>query len=103
MALVLPACARRKSCLAMSVSEQQYITGCYLDRHPSLHTEHSEWKAGQVAALLSKHGIAPATMADVGCGAGAVLMQLQRTFPACDFTGYEISPGALELCRSEEH
>jgi len=86
----------------MKPEEQQYISGCYLQRHPSLHVEHSQWKAGQVAAMLSKHSIAPATMADVGCGAGEVLAALRTKFSDCRFAGYEISPQALELCRTRE-
>ncbi len=82
----------------MSPARQQYITGSYLRRNPSLHIEHSQWKAGQVAAMLAKHGIVPATMGDAGCGAGEVLVALRTKFAGCQFTGYEVSPQALELC-----
>jgi hypothetical protein len=86
----------------MNPAEQQYMTGCYLQRHPSLHVEHSQWKAGQVAAMLQKHRIAPATMGDIGCGAGEVLVTLRTKFADCHFTGYEVSPLALELCWPKE-
>ncbi len=39
---------------------------------------------------------AGARVADVGCGAGAALIQLAREFPASEFHGYELSRFALE-------
>jgi 2-polyprenyl-3-methyl-5-hydroxy-6-metoxy-1,4-benzoquinol methylase len=37
----------------------------------------------------------------VGCGAGEVLKQLQQRLDnECDFLGCDISPQAIELCRS---
>ncbi len=86
----------------MIPAEQQYTSGKYLQRHPSLHVEHSQWKAGKVAAMLAKHEIVPETMADIGCGAGEVLVSLRGAFPKCEMTGYEISPQALAVCRPKE-
>jgi 2-polyprenyl-3-methyl-5-hydroxy-6-metoxy-1,4-benzoquinol methylase len=47
--------------------------------------------SGVVAALRS--GI---HVADVGCGAGAALIEMARAFPASEFHGYDISRHALE-------
>ncbi len=37
-----------------------------------------------------------AKVADVGCGAGAALVELAKAFPASDYHGYELSKHALE-------
>ena len=39
---------------------------------------------------------AGAVVADVGCGAGAALIELARAFPASEFHGYELSRHALD-------
>ena len=77
---------------------ERYTGDAYLRQHPEWHREHSEWKAGQIAALLRANGISPASVTEVGCGAGGILAALQRMLGgSTDFTGYEISPDALAL------
>lgn len=62
--------------------------------------EESEWKARQVLRMLHKHRFAPRTVAEAGCGAGEVLRQLQLAMDStCQFSGYDISPQAIEMCR----
>ena len=76
-----------------------YLSGEYLDKHPSWHVEDSAWKASQVLAMLSRHGLGIHSVVEVGCGAGEILLCLQQSMDAaCSFTGYEISPQALTLC-----
>ena len=76
----------------------RYTSGSYLETHPDWHVEDSAWKADQVKAMLDRHGLAPRTVCEVGCGAGEVLRQLRdRLDPATSFVGYEISPQAYEL------
>lgn len=43
---------------------------------------------------------AGARVADVGCGAGAALLQLAKAFPKSEFHGYEISRHALERAQA---
>jgi SAM-dependent methyltransferase len=81
-------------------TENQYVSGSYLERNPTWHAEESEWKARQVLRMLHKHRFAPRTVAEVGCGAGEVLRQLQLAMDStCQFSGYDISPQAIEMCR----
>ena len=80
-----------------------YVNGEYLAKNPLWHLEESEWKAVQIKRMLQKNQISPATVCDVGCGAGEVLRQLQKTAGAeCEFYGYDVSPQAIELavCRA---
>jgi SAM-dependent methyltransferase len=52
--------------------------------------------------MLQKNSLKPKTVCEVGCGAGEVLKLLQEKMDnACNFCGYEISPQALEICKSK--
>lgn len=74
----------------------------YLDgRYASLtggtwHVEDSPFKAKWIMQMLARHPeFKPMSVCDIGCGAGAILVQLQETMPGgSEFTGYDISPQA---------
>jgi SAM-dependent methyltransferase len=79
-----------------------YTSGTYLERNPLWHTDESPFKVGQVLRMFRKDGLHPRTICEVGCGAGEVLKLLQeRMDDSCRFWGYDISPQALEMCRSK--
>jgi hypothetical protein len=81
--------------------ETIYVDGEYLKRNPSLHVQESPWKARQILRMLRRNHIVPKTVCEVGCGAGEVLRQLQKSMePECVFCGYEISPQAYDMCQS---
>jgi hypothetical protein len=81
-----------------------YQSGEYARNNPTYHVEDSAWKAGQIFTMIRKHGLAPQTIGDVGCGAGEILKQLQLLLPAkCTFSGYEMSPQAFALCQQREN
>jgi SAM-dependent methyltransferase len=71
----------------------------YLKKNPSWHAEHSSWKATQVTKILNRNRLQPQSIVEIGCGAGEILFQLQEKMgnPAITFTGYDISPDAIEL------
>ncbi|MFZ0608014.1 MAG: class I SAM-dependent methyltransferase [Xanthobacteraceae bacterium] len=79
-----------------------YSDGAYLTKNPSWHAENSPWKARQIEAILRKNAVVPGTIAEVGCGAGEILVQLQKALPDADYSGFEISPQAFALCRERE-
>lgn len=79
-----------------------YSDGAYLARNPSWHVEDSPWKARHIERILRQNDITPRNVAEVGCGAGEILVQLQRTFPGTDFSGFEVSPQAFALCQQRE-
>lgn len=79
-----------------------YGDGAYLASNPSWHVEDSPWKARQIERILRQNSIAPSSVAEVGCGAGEILVQLQEAFPNSDFSGFEVSPQAFALCRQRE-
>jgi len=79
-----------------------YEDGTYLEHNPTWHVEHSPWKAGEIAKILERNAIRPATVCEIGCGAGEVLLSLaDRLGPSIAYVGYEISPQAFALCEGK--
>lgn len=75
-----------------------YINDSYLDHNPSWHVEDSPWKAKQVLRMMEKNALDVETIAEVGCGAGEILRQMQSALgKGHSFVGYEISPQAFML------
>jgi SAM-dependent methyltransferase len=75
-----------------------YVDGDYFARHPTWDVEDSPWKAEQVRRLVNSHGLAPESICEVGCGAGAILEEVARAAPSVEkLVGYEVSPQAYEL------
>jgi len=78
-----------------------YEGGEYLAKNPGWHVEESPWKAEQVLRMLKRNRLSPATVCDVGCGAGEVLSQLQKRLSAeCTLCGYDVSPLAIEFAKT---
>lgn len=78
-----------------------YTDGTYLEKNPLWHTDESPFKVKQILRMLQKNRLQPKTICEVGCGAGEVLKLLQDNMDnACGFFGYDISPQALEMCKS---
>jgi hypothetical protein len=77
-----------------------YRDGTYDSANPTWHVEDSPWKARQIETILRRNDIPANTVCEVGCGAGEILVQLQRTFPSSQFFGYDISPQAFSLSQS---
>lgn len=75
-----------------------YTTGKYLENNPGWHVGDSPWKAAQILKMMKKHQLQPASICEVGCGAGEILSRLHEEYPGAQFHGYEISPQAYELC-----
>jgi len=76
----------------------RYVNGEYIAAHPTWHAEDSPYKATQVGMILREAGISPASIVEVGCGAGGVVAALAREFPGAQCRGYEISPDAFRMC-----
>lgn len=76
-----------------------YTDGTYLRNNPDWHADDSAWKARHIATMLDRHGIVPATVCEVGCGAGEILRSLSMHLePSTKFFGYEISEDAYRIC-----
>jgi hypothetical protein len=78
-----------------------YTEGGYLKEHPTWLVEDSPWKARQVMKMIDKHQLSAKKVCEVGCGAGEILNQLYSEMADdVQFTGYELSPQAYDLCLS---
>ena len=83
-----------------AVEENIYTDGTYLTKNPLWHSDESPFKANQILRILQRNRLTPKSIAEIGCGAGEVLRQLQNKMDGdCRFWGYEVSPQALELCK----
>ena len=85
----------------------RYNDGDYLSKNADWHVEDSPWKAKQIDKIINRNKLIPKTICEVGCGSGEILRQLslKPRYAEVEFTGYEISDDAFELCqsRSAEH
>jgi hypothetical protein len=79
-----------------------YNNGSYLAAHPTWDAEHSPWKAKHVSRMLKKHELNPITVAEVGCGAGEIILSLSQDMPQASFLGYEVSVDAFQLARVKQ-
>lgn len=77
--------------------DSMYLDGKYQQSNPTWHEGDAPWKAEQVRGILVDNKVPFQTLCEVGCGTGEILVQLADAFPEATFTGYDISPQALEL------
>jgi hypothetical protein len=82
--------------------ESIYSNAEYLANNPTWHVEHSSWKAQKIYDILRRNNLSPARIAEIGCGAGEILVQLKALLPDSSFVGYEMSEQAFALARSRE-
>jgi len=79
--------------------ETIYTSGEYLKTTQTWHTEDSPWKANQIIEIICNNHLQPKTIAEIGCGAGAINDELSQkdSLIGTQFSGYDISPQAIEL------
>lgn len=71
---------------------RRYLGGDYAEKNPGWDSIDSPWKADHVVEMLTCHGICPASIAEVGCGAGGILAALRLRFPDAEIEGFDIAP-----------
>jgi cyclopropane fatty-acyl-phospholipid synthase-like methyltransferase len=87
------------------IGEQSiYSDGSYLEQNPHWHEGDSAWKAAHIATMLQRNQLTPATVCEVGCGAGEILRSLSlRSLPgSVKFDGYDISSDAYAICAPKQ-
>ncbi len=80
---------------------QIYHDGTYLEHNPDWHEEDSPWKADLILQMLRRNGVTPDSIAEIGCGAGGILVEMAKTLESTRFHGYEISSQAFEKCQTK--
>lgn len=80
-----------------------YKNGNYLSMNQTWHTEDSAWKAAKISACISETKLEFSSVAEIGCGAGEILrnLALDPHFQHASFTGFDISPQAIEMCKPD--
>lgn len=85
------------------MTTNQYTDGTYLEKVRDWHVADSPWKASEVFKILERNHLAFDSVYDVGCGAGEVLVQLQRRVRRpVTFVGFDVSPQAIAIARRKE-
>ncbi len=76
----------------------------YLQTNPTWHVQDSPWKATQILKMLERNKLQPASVVEIGCGAGEILNQLQQRMDdkSIQFSGYEIAPDAFKLAQTRQ-
>ncbi len=79
-------------------SNDIYINGEYFKNNPDWDIADAAWKVEILFKLLKKNSIHPEIVIEIGCGAGANLIELAKKDPGIKkLIGYDISPQAIEL------
>jgi len=81
--------------------EEIYNNQTYLQNHPTWHEEDSVWKASKVSRALRNYDIKPRTVAEIGCGSGAIIEALAGEMPAVEFYGFDISTDAFAIAEKK--
>lgn len=76
--------------------DERYTGGDYLAENPTWHEEDAPWKAKHIDAILKRNGLKPKSLCEVGCGTGAIIEILARSYPGMEVEGFEIAPAAYE-------
>lgn len=75
-----------------------YKCGTYKEKNPTWGEEDSEWKAAQITSTLRSHSIWPETVAEIGCGAGAIIAGIVSSVASIrKAEGWDISPQAIGM------
>jgi predicted RNA methylase len=80
-----------------------YNDHTYLNNNPTWHEEDAPFKAGKIIELLQRNPIAFETVAEIGCGSGEILVNLEKSLPnVSSFYGYDISTDAINIAQRKE-
>jgi len=80
-----------------------YENGDYLTNNTLWHEEDSAKKAEWIIRMLKKHNINPSSICEIGCGAGAILLNISKKYPNARCLGTDISPQAIEIAKKKEN
>lgn len=83
-------------------SDDFYLGEQYLKNTGDWNESDSEWKANLIYQIYIKNGLAPASIVEVGCGAGGILNHLfEKDKNIQKLYGFDISPQAILLANEK--
>lgn len=77
----------------------RYSQDDYAVDNPDWHEDDAPWKAAHIRTILERNQIEWKTLADIGCGTGAIVGILSKDYPQSRMEGFEVSPYAHDLSR----
>jgi hypothetical protein len=81
-----------------------YLDGTYAGKNCEFGDDNVEWKAANLHAMMLRRGDQPATICELGCGAGGIRLELQKLRPeVIEFHGYEPMPEAFAVCSQRQN
>lgn len=85
--------------------EYQQHNSEYLQLNPTWHQQDAAWKAQQILQAISSNKIEAKTIAEIGCGSGEILVQLQQnlTDKTIAFSGFDIALDAITIAKPKEN
>jgi SAM-dependent methyltransferase len=81
--------------------EERYLSDAYFISNPNWDREDALWKATIVKDIIQKNSINPASIIEVGCGSGDILVHMSSFYKNTKMVGYDISPKLKDFW--EEH
>jgi SAM-dependent methyltransferase len=84
-------------------TQNRYVDSEYLAANPGWHAEDAPWKARMIHQLWLRTGLPnPGTVAEIGCGSGRILAELQSRFPdSAVYDGFDIAPDAIRMAQKD--
>ncbi len=81
-------------------SNDLYTSGEYFKNNPTWDIADAGWKTDVIVDLLKRNNISVSDVIEIGCGAGANLVELAKKDESIKtLRGYDISPQAIELAK----
>jgi 2-polyprenyl-3-methyl-5-hydroxy-6-metoxy-1,4-benzoquinol methylase len=86
----------------MSNIAATYTDGSYARKNPKFGDDNADWKIANALNAIKQFGIAHTTVAEVGCGAGAIIQGLALKLSVDRAVGYEPMPEAFAVAKQRE-
>lgn len=80
-----------------------YNDSTYLNNNPTWHEEDAPFKTTKIIELLARNSISFNTVAEIGCGSGEILVQLEsQLHEVTNYFGFDISTDAINIAKKKE-
>ena len=88
-----------------SLTHNIYEDGSYLANNPTWHEEDAPFKAKYISELLHKNSISFQSIAEIGCGTGAVLKTVNKFYDNDDaeWKGFDIAGDAIAIAQRDQN
>lgn len=80
----------------------RYLDERYISANSDWHQDDSAWKFAHISNILDRNSLRPASLCEIGCGAGGIVELMARHLPDATVDGFEISPHAFAICQQRQ-